>query len=110
MHRKSMKLLKSMPQDTAFFERYADLTHTLTKVSVITQVFTGICEIGILYALIYPSVHDLVPSYAATISTIAAVFLAAIFICPVSFSPACKPDSSLKLASSKLISAEKSLG
>ena len=73
-----MKLLKSMPQDTAFFERYADLTHTLTKVSVITQVFTGICEIGILYALIYPSVHDLVPSYAATISTIAAVFLAAI--------------------------------
>ena len=73
-----MKILKSMPQDTAFFERYADLTHTLTKVSVITQVFTGVCEIGILYALIYPSVHDLLPNYAVMLSTVAAVFLAAI--------------------------------
>ena len=77
-HRKSMKLLKSMPKDTAFFERYADLTHTLTKVSVITQVFTGVCEIGILYALIYPSLNDLSLGYATTLSTLAAVFLAAI--------------------------------
>ena len=67
-----------MPQDAAFFERYADLTHTLTKVSIITQTFTGICEIGILYALLYPSVNDLAPNYATTLTTTAAIFLAAI--------------------------------
>jgi hypothetical protein len=69
-----MKILKSMPNDTAFFERYADLTHSLTKVATIAQVVTGAAEIGILYALLYPSIHDLAPNYAVMLSTIAAVF------------------------------------
>ena len=55
-----MKLLKSMPKDTAFFERYADLTHSLTKVATIAQTVTGAAEIGILYAILYPSVHETV--------------------------------------------------
>lgn len=71
-----MKLLKSMPQDTAFFERYADLTHSLTKVAIIAQVVTGAAEIGILYALLYPSINDLAPNYAGKLSTIAAFFCA----------------------------------
>jgi hypothetical protein len=73
-----MKILKSMPQDTAFFEKYADLTHSLTKVATIAQVVTGAAEIGILYALLYPSIHDLAPHYAATIATGGAVFCAAL--------------------------------
>jgi hypothetical protein len=73
-----MKILKSMPNDTAFFERYADLTHSLTKVATIAQVVTGAAEIGILYALLYPSVKDLFPSQAATIATGGAVFCAAL--------------------------------
>ena len=73
-----MKILKSMPNDTAFFERYADLTHSLTKVATIAQVVTGSAEIGILYALLFPSIHDLAPNYAATLSTIAALFCAAL--------------------------------
>ena len=73
-----MKILKSMPNDTAFFERYADLTHSLTKVATIAQVVTGAAEIGILYALLYPSVKDLFPSQAATIATCGAVFCAAL--------------------------------
>lgn len=73
-----MKLLKSMPKDTAFFERYADLTHSLTKVATIAQTVTGAAEIGILYAILYPSVHDLAPSQAATLSMFAAVFCAAL--------------------------------
>ena len=73
-----MKILKSMPNDTAFFERYADLTHSLTKVATIAQIVTGAAEIGILYALLYPSVKDLFPSQAATIATGGAVFCAAL--------------------------------
>jgi hypothetical protein len=73
-----MKILKSMPNDTAFFERYADLTHSLTKVATIAQVVTGAAEIGILYALLFPSIHDLAPNYAVTLSTVAAVFCAAL--------------------------------
>jgi RNA polymerase-binding transcription factor DksA len=73
-----MKILKSMPNDTAFFERYADLTHSLTKVATIAQVVTAAAEIGILYALLYPSVKDLFPSQAATIATCGAVFCAAL--------------------------------
>jgi hypothetical protein len=66
-----MKILKSMPQGdgTKFFERYADLTHSLTKVSIFAQLVTGFAEIGILYTLLYPSVKDLFPSQAATIAT-----------------------------------------
>ena len=71
-----MKILKSMPQDTVFFEKYADLTHSLTKVATIAQVVTGSAEIGILYALLFPSIHDLAPNYAGTLSTIAALFCA----------------------------------
>lgn len=73
-----MKILKSMPNDTAFFERYADLTHSLTKVATIAQIVTGGAEIGILYALLFGSINDLAPSQAPTLTMIAAVFCAAL--------------------------------
>lgn len=73
-----MKILKSMPNDTAFFERYADLVHSLTKVATIAQVVTGAAEIGILYALLYGSINDIAPSRATTLTMIAAVFCAAL--------------------------------
>lgn len=73
-----MKILKSMPNDTAFFKRYADLVHSLTKVATIAQIVTGAAEIGILYALLYGSINDLAPSKAPTLTMIAAVFCAAL--------------------------------
>lgn len=56
-----MKLQKSLPQNAAFFERYADLIHTLTKAATIAQLFTGLCEIGILTALSTKILSDLLP-------------------------------------------------
>lgn len=67
-----------MPKDTAFFERYADLTHSLTKVATIAQVVTGAAEIGILYALLFGSINDIAPSNAPTLTMFAAVFCAAL--------------------------------
>lgn len=59
-----MKIIKSLPTQsgTAFFDRYANLIHTLTKFGVIAQIITGVAEIGIIYSLIYPSFSDLFPS------------------------------------------------
>ena len=65
-----MKLIKSLPTQsgTAFFDRYANLIHTLTKFGVIAQIITGVAEIGIIYSLIYPSFSDLFPSVAHPLS------------------------------------------
>ncbi|MBL7817651.1 MAG: hypothetical protein JNL70_21775 [Saprospiraceae bacterium] len=74
-----MKILKSMPQDVAFFERYADLTHTLTKVATIAQIVTGATEIGILCALLSKSLSDILPpQYLTFCSLFGAVFCAAL--------------------------------
>jgi hypothetical protein len=56
-----MKLQKTLPQNVDFFERYAELISSLTSVATIAQAITGVCEIGILYGLITPSVTDILP-------------------------------------------------
>jgi hypothetical protein len=73
-----MKILKSLPKQTAFFNRYAALTHSLSRFAVVAQVVTGAAEIGIIYAMLYPSVVDLIPSYAVFISSIGSVFCASL--------------------------------
>lgn len=78
--RKSMKIFKSLPSanGTPFFERYASLIHTLTKFGVIAQIITGLAEIGIIYSLIYPSVFDLLPLQAHSITLTASLLAASI--------------------------------
>lgn len=74
-----MKLQKSLPQNAAFFERYADLIHTLTKAATIAQLFTGLCEIGILTALSTKILSDLVPpQYVGVLALCCGVLFAAL--------------------------------
>jgi hypothetical protein len=74
-----MKLQKTLPQNAAFYERYADLIHSLTKVATISQVVTGATEIGILYALLSKAFSDILPpQYIAFCAMIGAVFCAAL--------------------------------
>lgn len=73
-----MKILKSMPKDTAFFDRYAPLIHGLKRFAPITQFLTGAAEIGIIYSLIYPSFSDLFPSVAHPLSITGSLFAASI--------------------------------
>jgi hypothetical protein len=56
-----MKLQTNLPQNADFFERYAELINSLTAVATIAQIITGVCEIGILYGLIHPSMTDILP-------------------------------------------------
>lgn len=59
-----MKITKTLPQNAAFFERYADLITSLTKVATIAQLITGLCELGILSALLSKALSDfLAPQY-----------------------------------------------
>jgi hypothetical protein len=73
-----MKLQTNLPQNAAFFERYAELINSLTGVATIAQMITGVCEIGILYGLLCPSFVDIVPpQYLRFVSVIGAVICAA---------------------------------
>ena len=75
---KVMKTFKSMPTQTAFFDRYANLIHTLTKFGVIAQIITGVAEIGIIFSLIYPSLNDLFPSVSHPLSITSSLLAASI--------------------------------
>lgn len=75
---KSMKTFKSMPTQTAFFDRYANLIHSLTRFAVVAQIITGMAEIGIIYSLIYPSFADLFPSVAHPLSITGSLLTASI--------------------------------
>jgi len=74
-----MKLQKTLPQNVPFFERYADLIHSLTKVATVAQVVTGATEIGILYALLSKVLSDILPPQYITFSSfVGAIFCAAL--------------------------------
>lgn len=73
-----MKTFKSMPHETAFFDRYANLIHSLTKFATVAQWITGMAEIGIIYSLLYPSFSDLFPSMANPLSITGSLFAASI--------------------------------
>jgi hypothetical protein len=73
-----MKTFKSMPHETAFFDRYANLIHSLTRFATLAQWVTGAAEIGIIYSLLYPSFSDLFPSIATPLSITGSLFAASI--------------------------------
>jgi hypothetical protein len=72
-----MKLQKSLPQNAAFFEKYAALIGKLTFAATFAQLITGACEIGILYALLSSIFGDIVPpQYVGMVAMWGAVFCA----------------------------------
>jgi hypothetical protein len=74
-----MKLQTNLPQNADFFERYAELITSLSSVAIIAQFITGVCEIGILYGLIFPSLVDILPpQYVGTCAMTGAVICAAL--------------------------------
>lgn len=68
-----MKIQFSLPTDEGFFNRYATLTPTPSKLGVIAQIISGLTEVGIFYSLIFSRIVDFVPNYAAIIATIGAI-------------------------------------
>lgn len=74
-----MKLQTNLPQNADFFERYAELITSLSSVATIAQFITGVCEIGILYGLIFPSLVDILPpQYVGLCAMSGAVICAAL--------------------------------
>lgn len=68
-----MKIRYSLPNDGAFFNRYATLVPTLFKLGFLSQVVSALTEIGILYSLVYSGVKDFWPDYAPVIAVIGAL-------------------------------------
>jgi hypothetical protein len=74
-----MKLQTNLPQNADFFEKYAELITSLSSVATIAQIITGLCEIGILYGLIFPSMVDVLPpQYVGFCAMLGAVICAAL--------------------------------
>jgi hypothetical protein len=71
-----MKTRFSLPKDTAFFNKYAVLVHSLARFGGIAQIISGLTEIGVLYALIFSQLKDIFPTIAPTISIVGAMVTA----------------------------------
>lgn len=70
-----MKSFLSLPTNGDFFARYANLVPTLFKVGILSQVVSGLTEIGIIFSIAYGSLYAFFPSY---VSVPLAVFCAII--------------------------------
>lgn len=68
-----MKIQFSLPTNEAFFNRYATLAPTLSKLGIIAQIISAVTEIGIIYNIILSRVIDFTPEHAYTIATIGAI-------------------------------------
>ena len=68
-----MKIQFSLPTDEGFFNRYATLTPTLSKLGIIAQLISGLTEVGIFYSLIISRISDFAPNYAFLIAAIGAM-------------------------------------
>lgn len=68
-----MKIQFSLPTDEGFFNRYATLTPTLSKLGIIAQLISGLTEIGIFYSLIISRISDFALNYAFLIAAIGAI-------------------------------------
>lgn len=61
-----MRFRLTLPQNEVFFQRYAGLVPTLSKLGYLAQVVSALTEIGILFALIRGAVADIAPPMVAT--------------------------------------------
>ena len=75
-----MRFRLTLPTNEAFFQRYAGLVPTLSKLGYLAQLVSAITEIGILVALVKGAIQDVAPPIVATIGGIAGALLATAFI------------------------------
>jgi len=68
-----MKIQFSLPTDDQFFNRYATLTPTLSKLGILAQIISALTEVGIFYSLIYSRIIAISPNHANTMSIIGAI-------------------------------------
>jgi hypothetical protein len=68
-----MKSFKSLPTNDSFFNYYASLTPTLTKLGFFAQAISAATEIGVIYSIIYSAASDFVPDLAHSIGIAGAV-------------------------------------
>ena len=68
-----MKIQFSLPTDEGFFNRYATLTPTLSKLGIIAQCISALTEVGIFYSLIFSRTIAISPNHANTISIVGAI-------------------------------------
>lgn len=68
-----MKIHYSLPTNDGFFNRYATLIPTLSKLGIVSQLISALTEIGIIYSIIHSRVYELAPGHAQTIAVIGAI-------------------------------------
>lgn len=68
-----MKSFWTLPRDSDFFNRYANLTPTLYKLGFLAQIVSAFTEIGIIYSLVYSGLIDFWPQHAAIGAGIGAI-------------------------------------
>jgi hypothetical protein len=75
-----MRFRLTLPTNEAFFQRYAGLVPTLSKLGILAQIVSALTEIGILFALIRGAVADVAPPMVATGAGVVGAILATGFI------------------------------
>lgn len=75
-----MKFRLTLPKNEQFFQRYAGLVPTLSKLGYLAQVVSALTEIGILAALIGNALHGLLPQLAAFIASLVGAIVVTAFI------------------------------
>lgn len=68
-----MRIQYSLPDNKQFFNRYATLIPTLSKLGILAQIISAITEIGIIYGLIYSRVLEVSPGNAQLFSICGAI-------------------------------------
>jgi len=68
-----MKIHFTLPTNNDFFNRYANLIPTLSKLGVITQLISALTEVGIIYSIILSRVVEIAPNNAEVLATIGAI-------------------------------------
>ena len=75
-----MKFRLSLPNNEDFFQRYAGLVPTLSKLGYLAQIVSALTEVGILFALVRNAVADIAPPAVATGAGIIGGLLGTAFI------------------------------
>lgn len=68
-----MKFLRSLPQDTGFFQTYAKLARSIRLSGIFAQVVSAATEVGIIYALSYEALSPIIPQIAMYVAALVAV-------------------------------------
>ena len=68
-----MKLHFTLPTNNDFFNRYANLIPTLSKLGIISQLISALTEVGIIYSIILSRVYEIAPNNAELLATVGAI-------------------------------------